>query len=66
MKRARARKHETEEAMRGYRGAGHDGFFIDEHVARVRNDTEWGYRSVAFAHGYIQSLVEAVEKHAAG
>ncbi|MCH7739684.1 MAG: mannonate dehydratase, partial [Chloroflexi bacterium] len=53
-------------AMRTYHQAGFDGFFIDDHVPRVWNDTEWGHRSVAFAHGYIQSLVEAVEKHAAG
>jgi hypothetical protein len=35
-------------------------------LPRVWNDTEWSHRSVEFAHGYIQSLVEAVEKHAAG
>lgn len=49
-----------------YHEAGYDGLFIDDHVPRVWNDTEWGHRSVAFAYGYIQSLVEAVEGRAAG
>ena len=54
------------QAMRTYHEASYDSFFIDDHVPRVWNDTEWGHRSVAFAHGYIQALVEAVEKHAVG
>ena len=39
---------------------------IDERVRSVWNAAAWACRSVASAHGYIQSLVEAVEGHAAG
>ena len=39
---------------------------IDEEVRAVWIDTAWRCLSAASAHGYIQSLVEAVEKHAAG
>ncbi|MCH7740971.1 MAG: mannonate dehydratase, partial [Chloroflexi bacterium] len=49
-------------AMTVYRDAGFDGFFIDDHVPHTHGDTKWGHRGRAFAMGYIQALIEAVQK----
>lgn len=53
-------------AMTIYHEVGFDGFFIDDHVPHTRGDTPWGHRGRAFANGYIQALIEAVTKQAAG
>ena len=39
-----------------------DGFFIDDHVPHTHQDTPWGHRGRAFANGYIQAMIEAVQK----
>ncbi len=57
-------------AMRLYRDAGYSGVFIDDHCPTVEGDTKFpgnlgGYRSRAFALGYIQGLIEAVGKERA-
>ncbi len=49
-------------AMSIYHDFGFDGFFIDDHVPQTYQDTEWGHRGRAFANGYIQGLIEAVQK----
>ena len=36
------------------------GFFLDDHVPHMIDDTEWGHRGRAFATGYIMALVKAV------
>ena len=51
-------------AMTIYHDAGFDGFFIDDHVPQTYQDTEWGHRGRAFANGYIQAMIEAVQKTA--
>ena len=51
-------------AMTVYRDVSFDGFFIDDHVPHTHGDTKWGHRGRAFAMGYIQALIEAVEKQA--
>jgi mannonate dehydratase len=51
-------------AMTVYRDVGFDGFFIDDHVPHTHGDTTWGHRGRAFAMGYIQALIEAVQKQA--
>lgn len=38
------------------------GFIIDDHVPRLIDDTEWCHRGRAHATGYIQALVDAVNK----
>ncbi len=48
-------------AMRTYHEVGFDGFFMDDHVPRTVNDTEYGHRARAFANGYIQALLDAVQ-----
>ena len=52
-------------AMKTYHEAGYQGFFIDDHVPDTHGDTPWGHRGRAFAHGYIQAMIEAVTKPAA-
>jgi mannonate dehydratase len=52
-------------AMQIYHEVGFDGFFIDDHVPHTAGDTPWGHRGRAFANGYIQGLIEAVQKQAA-
>jgi mannonate dehydratase len=52
-------------AMQIYSEVGFDGFFIDDHVPQTFQDTPWGHRGRAFANGYIQGLIEAVQKQAA-
>jgi len=53
-------------AMKIYHEVGFDGFFIDDHVPHTHSDSAWGHRGRAFANGYIQAMVEAVQKQAAG
>ena len=54
------------QAMKTYYEAGYDGFFIDDHVPHTHGDTPWGHRGRAFAHGYIQTMIQAVTKQGAG
>jgi mannonate dehydratase len=50
------------EAMRTLKRAGFTGFFIDDHVPHMVDDTGWGHRGRALATGYIQGLLSAVLK----
>ena len=49
-------------AMKIYHEVGFDGFFVDDHVPHTHGDTTWGHRGRAFANGYIQAMIEAVQK----
>lgn len=49
-------------AMRALKEVGFGGFIIDDHVPRLIDDTEWCHRGRAHATGYIQALVDAVNK----
>jgi mannonate dehydratase len=49
-------------AMEIYYDVGYDSFFIDDHVPQTFQDTLWGHRGRAFANGYIQALIEAIQK----
>lgn len=49
-------------AMKIYHQVGFNSFFIDDHVPQTFQDTEWGHRGRAFANGYIQAMIEAVQK----
>ena len=49
-------------AMNIYHKHNFDGFFIDDHVPHTHGDTPWGHRGRAFANGYIQAMIEAVQK----
>ncbi|TAK26112.1 MAG: mannonate dehydratase [Chloroflexota bacterium] len=48
------------EAMRTLKKADFTGFFIDDHVPHMVDDTNWGHRGRALATGYIQGLLNAV------
>jgi len=50
------------EAMKVYKEVGFTGFFLDDHVPHIVDDTDWGHRSRAYAIGYIQALIEVVYK----
>ena len=52
-------------AMKVYHEVGYDGAFVDDHVPDTHGDSPWGHRARAFACGYIQALVEAVQKESA-
>jgi mannonate dehydratase len=49
------------EAMKAYKEVGFTGFFLDDHVPHISNDTPWSHQSRAYAWGYIQALLEMVE-----
>ncbi len=51
-------------AMKIYHKHNFDGFFIDDHVPHTHGDTPGGHRGRAFANGYIQAMIEAVQKGA--
>lgn len=49
-------------AMRTLKEVGFDGFIIDDHVAKMIDDSDWNHRGHAHATGYILGLVDAVNK----
>ena len=54
-------------AMRLYRDVGFKGVFIDDHCPDIEGDRPFqdrdgGYQSRAFAQGYIQAMLEVVQK----
>jgi len=48
--------------LRVYKEEGFDGFVVDDHVPHVVDDTPWGHRSRAYAMGYIQALLDVVNR----
>jgi mannonate dehydratase len=49
--------------MRALKESGFTGFIIDDHVPHMLDDTvTWGHRGRSHATGYLQGLLEAVEK----
>ncbi len=48
--------------FRTLKEVGFDGFIIDDHVPHMVDDTQWAHRGRAHATGYIQAMVEAVNK----
>ncbi len=51
------------QAMRVYKEIGYDGMLMPDHVPRLEGDTE-GRQAFAFAFGYIQALIQAVQSEA--
>lgn len=43
------------------RDLGFEGYIMDDHVAKVVNDTPWGHRARAHETGYIQGLVKMLD-----
>lgn len=48
-------------AVRTLKQVGFNGFILPDHVPRMADDTEWCHRGRAWAVGYIQALIRAVE-----
>jgi mannonate dehydratase len=53
---------DTFEVVRVLKQVGFDGFMIPDHVPYVIDDSEWGHRGRAHAVGFMQALIQAVEK----
>jgi mannonate dehydratase len=47
--------------MRALKRVGFSGFILDDHVPRIIGDTEYAHRGRAYAIGYLQALLAAVE-----
>jgi len=52
-------------AMKIYHEVGFDGVFVDDHAPHTHGDSAWGHRERAFACGYIQAMIEAVQSGSA-
>jgi mannonate dehydratase len=52
---------DPKETIRMLKQVGFRGFIIPDHVPRMVDDTEWCHRGRAWAAGYIQALIEAVD-----
>ncbi|HET7769282.1 MAG TPA: mannonate dehydratase [Chloroflexota bacterium] len=46
--------------MKTFKECGFTGFFIDDHVPHMVDDSDWGHRGRAFANGYMLALLNAV------
>jgi mannonate dehydratase len=47
--------------MRALKRVGFSGFILDDHVPRLTGDTDYAHRGRAYAIGYLQALLSAVE-----
>ena len=54
------------EAIQAYREVGFDGPMIDDHLPGVVGDVAYGYRSRAFAMGYIKGLIDFASSGSSG
>lgn len=52
---------DPKESIRALKQVGFNGFIIPDHVPRMVDDTDWCHRGRAWAVGYIQALIDAVE-----
>ena len=53
---------DTFEVIKTLREVGFDGFMIDDHVPHVAGDSPWGHRGRAHCVGFMQALIQTVEK----
>ncbi len=49
-------------AIRLYKEIGFDGVLVNDHVPHTIGDTTWGHRGRAYANGYIQALMDVVDR----
>ena len=50
------------EIMFALKENGFNSFLIDDHVPHMIDDTRWGHRGRAYAIGYLQALVDVINK----
>jgi mannonate dehydratase len=48
--------------MRAFKDCGFTGFFIDDHVPHMVDDSDWGHRGRAYANGYMFGLLNAIRQ----
>jgi len=53
---------DTFEVVKTLKEVGFDGFMIPDHVPHMVDDTPWGHRGRAYAIGYIQALIQVVDR----
>ena len=53
---------DTFEVVKILREVGFDGFMITDHVPHIVGDSPWGHRGRAHAVGFIQALIQVVDK----
>ena len=53
---------DTFEVVKVLKEVGFDGFMIPDHVPHMVDDTGWAHRGRAHAVGFMQALIQAVEK----
>ena len=53
---------DTFEVVKTLHSVGFKGFMITDHVPHVAGDTPWGHRSRAHCIGFMQALIQVVEK----
>ena len=53
---------DTFEVVKTLREVGFDGFMITDHVPHIVGDSPWGHRGRAHAIGFIQALIQVVDK----
>ncbi|MDA0232495.1 MAG: mannonate dehydratase [Chloroflexi bacterium] len=49
-------------ALKTYKDVGFDGVIVNDHVPVTIGDTRWGHRGRAFANGYIQALLDVMDR----
>ena len=53
---------DTFEVVKTLKEVGFDGFMITDHVPQIVDDTPWGHRGRAHCIGYMQALIQVVDK----
>ena len=53
---------DTFEVVKTLKEVGFDGFMITDHVPHVAGDTRWGHRGRAHCIGFMQALIQVVNK----
>ncbi len=53
---------DTFEVVKTLKEVGFDGFMITDHVPNIVDDTGWGHRGRAHCIGYMQALIQVVNK----
>ena len=53
---------DTFEVVKTLKEVGFDGFMIDDHVPHVVGDTGWGHRARAHCIGYMQALIQVINR----
>ena len=53
---------DTFEVVKALKAVGFDGFMITDHVPHIVDDSPWGHRGRAHCVGFMQALIQVVNK----